>query len=138
MLQLDRGQIVNRQFTVIGKNDKARLCFIDSRTDELMHDYLAWRKDNCRALFVTKKTKTRMTPTNVQLLVKNTAQRAGIEKHVTPHTLRHSFATNYLENDGNIRYLSTLLGHACLNTTAHYAHVVDNQLREHYMEAHTF
>lgn len=138
MLQLNRGQIVDRQFTVIGKNDKPRLCFIDSRTERLMTEYLDWRKDGCEALFVTKKTKTRMTATNVQLLVKNAAERAGIRKHVTPHTLRHSFATNYLENDGNIRYLATLLGHASLNTTAHYAHVVDNQLRKHYQLSHTF
>lgn len=138
MLQLNRGQIKNRQFTVVGKGDKARLCFIDERTERLMDEYLASREDACPALFVTRTTKTRMTPTNVQLLVKNAAKAAGIKKHVTPHTLRHSFATNYMENDGNIRYLSTLLGHASLNTTMHYSHVVDNQLQRHYLRSHTF
>ena len=78
-----------------------------------------------------------MTPTNVQLLIKNTAIRAGITKKVTPHILRHSFATNFLQNNGNIRYLSSLLGHASVSTTTVYTHVVDNDLEAQYRRFHT-
>ena len=138
MLQLNRGQIVDQQFTVIGKGSKARLCFIDDRTQALMDKYLATRKDNSEALIVSAQNKQRMTPTNVQLLIKNSAERAGIKQRVTPHTLRHSFATNFLKNNGNMRYLSTMLGHSSLDTTMIYTHVVDNDLREQYKKYHTF
>lgn len=137
MIQLNRGQIHDRCFTVIGKGKKPRLCFIDQRTEGLMDLYLESRTDNSDALVVSFENKARMTPTNVQLLVRNSANRAGIHKKVTPHTLRHSFATNFLRNNGNMRYLSTLLGHASMDTTAMYAHVVDNDLKAQYEKYHS-
>jgi site-specific recombinase XerD len=78
-----------------------------------------------------------MTATNVQLVISNTAKRAGIAKHVTPHVLRHSFATNFLKNNGNMRYLSAMLGHASMDTTMMYAHVVDTDLQRQYEKYHT-
>ena len=138
LIQLNRGQIVDRQFTVIGKGNKPRLCFIDERTEHLMEHYLRTREDRADALIISAQNKARMTPTNVQLLIRNSAMRAGITKKVTPHTLRHSFATNFLRNNGNMRYLSTMLGHASLDTTMMYAHVVDNDLKEQYKKYHTF
>ena len=78
-----------------------------------------------------------MTESNVQLLVRNSAARAGITKKVTPHTLRHSFATNFLKNNGNMRYLATLLGHASMDTTMMYAHVVDADLQKQYEKYHS-
>ena len=137
LISLDRGSIQNRQFQVVGKGRKARLCFIDKRTEDLMEEYLEERNDSCEALIVSKMYKQRMTPSNVQLVIKNTAERAGITKKVTPHILRHSFATNFLQNNGNIRYLSTMLGHANVSTTTIYTHVVDNDLRLQYLKFHT-
>lgn len=137
MIQLNRGSIVDKRFTVIGKGKKTRLCFIDDRTQRLMEKYLATRSDRCEALVISAINKSRMTPTNVQLLIKNSAIRAGIAKKVTPHTLRHSFATNFLKNNGNMRYLSTMLGHASLDTTMMYTHVVDNDLERQYRRYHT-
>lgn len=137
MIQLNRNSIVDHKFTVVGKGKKARLCFIDDRTEKLMAQYLRSRDDNSEALIVSAQNKARMTPTNVQLLIKNSAIRAGIDKRVTPHTLRHSFATNFLKNNGNIRYLSTMLGHASLDTTMMYTHVVDNDLEAQYKRFHT-
>lgn len=137
LISLDRSSIQNRQFQVVGKGKKARLCFIDERTEYLMMQYLATRDDDCEALIISYKNKARMTPTNVQLLIKNTAKRAGITKKVTPHVLRHSFATNFLQNNGNIRYLSSLLGHASVSTTTVYTHVVDNDLQRQYLQFHT-
>lgn len=137
LISLNRGQIVDRRFTVIGKGRKPRLCFIDERTERLMDMYLRQRTDHNDALVVSYEHKQRMTATNVQLLVRNSASKAGITKKVTPHTLRHSFATNFLKNNGNMRYLSAMLGHASLDTTMMYAHVVDNDLQEQYEKYHT-
>lgn len=137
LISLNRGQIADRRFTVIGKGRKPRLCFIDERTERLMESYLKTRKDYSDALVVSFENKSRMTATNVQLLVRNTAARAGITKKVTPHALRHSFATNFLRNNGNMRYLSAMLGHASLDTTMMYAHVVDYDLQKQYEKYHT-
>lgn len=135
-LSLNRDSIVNRRFTVVGKGKKARVCFIDERTEQLMNDYLASREDDSEALVVSK-FKDRMTPTNVQLLIKNSAKRAGISKKVSPHILRHSFATNFVQNNGGWRHLSSLLGHANINTTMVYAHITDNDLERQYRTFHS-
>lgn len=137
LIALNRGQIIDRRFTVIGKGRKPRLCFIDQRTELLMNMYLASRKDNHEALIVSNEFKRRMTATNIQLLVRNTACKACLNKKVSPHTLRHSFATNFLKNNGNMRYLSAMLGHASLDTTMMYAHVVDLDLQNQYEKYHT-
>ena len=137
LIALNQGQIVDRRFTVIGKGRKPRLCFIDERTEALMEQYLKSRQDHNDALVVSFEHKERMTATNVQLLIRNSAKRAGINKKVTPHTLRHSFATNFLKNNGNMRYLSAMLGHASLDTTMMYAHVVDVDLQRQYEKYHT-
>lgn len=137
LIRLNTGQIRDNSFTVIGKGNKPRICFIDERTNNLMEQYLASRNDHNPALIVSAENKDRMTPTNIQLLVRNTAKRAGIDKHVTPHTLRHSFATNFLRNNGNMRYLAELLGHSSLETTMMYAHVVNKDLQRQYQIHHT-
>lgn len=137
LISLNRGQIVEKRFTVIGKGGKPRLCFIDDRTEKLMEEYLTRRKDNDSALVVSYNFKERMTKTNIELLVRNTASKAGLNKKVTPHTLRHSYATNFLRNNGNMRYLSYSLGHASMDTTAMYAHVVDYDLERQYQQFHT-
>lgn len=137
MISLNRNSIHDRTFSVVGKGKKMRICFIDQRTEAIMNEYIASRNDDCEALIISYKNKARMTPTNVQLLVKNSAKRAGINKKVTPHILRHSFATNFIRNNGNIRYLSALLGHASINTTAIYTHVVNNDLEEQYKKYHS-
>ena len=137
LIQLDRDSIYDREFTVVGKGNKARTCFIDERTEELIQEYLATRTDDCPALIISAKYKARMTPSNIQLLIKNSARRAGIEKKVFPHLLRHSFATDFIRKGGNIRYLSPMLGHASINTTLIYTHVVDNDLKKQYEMYHT-
>lgn len=136
LCSLNRWDICDRQFTVLGKGRKLRICFIDDRTEALLQQYLATRSDNDPALIITH-LRSRITPVAVQETVRCTTKRAGIEKHVTPHTLRHSFATNFLENNGNLRYLQELLGHADLSTTQVYTHVTGNALRAAYSTYHT-
>lgn len=135
-ISLDKGQIRDKCFTVIGKGSKARLCFIDERTDQLMKEYLRIRNDSSKALVISNINKDRMSASNVQLLIKNSAKRAGIERHITPHTLRHSFATDFLKNGGDIRYLQVLLGHSSIQTTMRYTHVADRDLEEKYRKFH--
>lgn len=137
-IALDRNAIQNRCFTVVGKGGKLRLCFIDERTEELMDEYLATRNDSCPALVVSNLYKQRMSASNVQLLVRNTARRAGIDKVVTPHVFRHSFATNFISNNGGIKPLSELLGHKSLDTTAIYTHIINNELAKQYQQFHSF
>lgn len=137
LLSLNRDSIKNRTFTVIGKGNKSRVCFIDVRTEKLMQEYLDSRNDQSPALIISNQNKDRMTKTSVELLVRNTAKRAGIERRVTVHTLRHSFATNFLRNNGNIRYLCRMLGHSNISTTMIYTHVADNDLLSQYDHYHT-
>ena len=134
--QLNRDSIKDRQFTVIGKGKKERIGFIDARTERFMIKYLSSRKDSSEALLVTSDGH-RASVSTIQLIVKNAAKRAGIKKRVSPHTLRHSFATNFISNNGNIRHLALLMGHNSIQTTAIYTHIVDNDLRREYLAHHT-
>lgn len=134
--QLNRDSIKDRQFTIIGKGRKERIGFIDARAEQYMIKYLSTRKDRSEALLTTSDGQ-RASVSTIQLIVKNAAKRAGITKRVSPHTLRHSFATNFISNNGNIRYLALLMGHNSIQTTARYTHIVDNDLKREYMAHHT-
>lgn len=136
LCQLNRDSIRDGQFTVIGKGLKVRICFIDNRSQRFLEEYMRTRTDNNKALILTH-LGTRITPVAIQETVRGASNRAKLEKHITPHTLRHSFATNFLSNNGNIRYLQVLLGHSNLSTTQIYTHVSNNSLREAYQRFHT-
>lgn len=139
ILQLNRDSIVNRQFTVIGKGRKERICFIDSRTEELMNQYLATRDDSSDALLVSNRYKERISASTLQLIVKNAVNYAGIDyKHITPHTFRHGHATNLIKNGADIRYVAEDLGHSNVNTTMVYTHLENPDLRRKYEMCHTF
>lgn len=137
LCSLDRGQIQDKCFTVVGKGRKARLCFIDNRTQALLDKYLATRTDNNPALFISQ-TGRRISGTNVELGVKIAARKAGLAaKHITPHVLRHAYATNLLRNNTNMRHVQVLMGHASLQTTQMYTHVIDMDLQAIYRAKHT-
>jgi len=136
LCQLNRDTIRDGMFTVIGKGRKPRICFLDARSAFYMEKYLSERKDRLEALIITKEG-TRASVSTIQMIIRNACDKAGINKKVSPHTLRHSFATNYVANGGNIRHLADLLGHSSLNTTAHYTHIVNNDLYREYMAHHT-
>ena len=137
LVSLNRDSIHDRSFTVVGKGKKARLCFIDERTEVLLAQYLESRDDDSNALFVSREYRERLSVSCVQFIIRYARQKLGISKPVTPHVFRHSFATNYIKNDGDIRPLSKLLGHANLDTTAIYTHIEDNELRRCYNRFHT-
>lgn len=125
-------------FTVGGKGGDPRPCFIDDRARQLIDRYLKARRDNSPALFVSEINKTRISVGTVQLIFRNARKKTGITAvKVTPHIGRHSFATNFLRNNGNMRYLQRMLGHDSLETTQIYASVVDEDLRDIHRRFHS-
>lgn len=127
----------DKTFTLLGKGGKARLCFFDDRAKEYIDDYLAVRSDCDPALFVSAQNGKRIKKDNVQLMFRNLRSKCGFKKAVTPHTMRHTFATDLLRNNTNLVYVRDFLGHSDIQTTAMYTHVVNEDLKAIYREKHT-
>lgn len=134
LCSLNRDSIKDNRFTVVGKGGKARLCFSDERTALLIKKYLRTRKDDNHALFVSHKG--RVCAGNIQEIFKYARKKADLP-NVHPHTMRHSFATNLLSTNMNVRHVQSLLGHASLDTTMLYMHVMDFDLERAYKEHHS-
>jgi site-specific recombinase XerD len=137
-LNVDQVNLSRREFMVRGKGQKDRPIFISHQAVQWISEYLNIRKDNTKALFIryngTKKVDLtgnyhRLTARSVQRLVSKYALLAGITKHVSPHTLRHSFATDLLMNGADLRSVQAMLGHSNIATTQIYTHVTDPHLK---------
>jgi site-specific recombinase XerD len=120
------------EFSVRGKGSKIRIVFLSHDAKESIRAYLTKRGDMSDALFVgtQKKNPARLTSRQIERLVKRYAIAAGIPGKVTPHTLRHLFATDLLMNGADIRSVQAMLGHSSITTTQIYTHMTDRQLRE--------
>lgn len=118
-----------REFAVRGKGDKIRLVFLSDRAVGALKIYLEKRTDIEEPLFANFKGSV-VTPRSIERMVKRYAAKAGISKKVTPHVIRHSFATDLLEGGADLRSVQVLLGHANISTTQIYTHVTDKHLRE--------
>jgi site-specific recombinase XerD len=133
------------EFSVRGKGEKVRVVFLSPSAKKAVAEYLKKRGDMSEALFVSygrggvkgsstslgvNKDLPRITPRSVERLVKQYAVKAGITRKVTPHVIRHSFATDLLEGGADLRSVQALLGHANIATTQVYTHVTDKHLRE--------
>ena len=134
-----------REFMVRGKGQKDRPIFISPDAAARVQRYLDRRTDNLPALFVryggqqvvdTSGNYKRLTARSVQRLVARYALLAGITKHVSPHTLRHSFATDLLMNGADLRSVQAMLGHSNISTTQIYTHVTDPHLKEVHQRFH--
>lgn len=146
-LNRDHVNLKRKEFTVRGKGQKDRPVFITDAAAEAIEDYLAERKDSLPALFLNNSRNTplqgtsgnyrRLTPRSIQRIIEKYVRAAGITKHVTPHTFRHSFATDLLMNGADLRSVQSLLGHANISTTQIYTHVTDPQLREVHKKFHS-
>ena len=136
-VNLERGE-----FSVKGKGGKIRLVFLSDSAKESLKKYLEKRTDIEEPLFVTfKKSKNnevlgRITPRSVERLINFYARKSGIVKRVTPHTLRHLFATDLLQNGADLRSVQMLLGHSNISTTQVYTHITDKELKEIYQTFH--
>lgn len=131
------------EFSIRGKGEKVRVVFLSGEAKDAIRAYLKARKDLDDAMFIQmskKKSKggeLRITPRSIERLVKKYAIMAGISKKVTPHVIRHSFATDLLQNGADIRSVQMMLGHANIATTQIYTHVTDTKLREIHKEFHS-
>ncbi|MDO8593377.1 MAG: tyrosine-type recombinase/integrase [bacterium] len=127
-------------FSVRGKGDKVRVVFISPIAKTAVTAYLKARKDMAEALFVNvpigKSIPSRLTSRSVERIIKRCAIKAGITKKMTPHVLRHVFATDLLNNGADIRSVQQLLGHASINTTQIYTHITDSHLRDIHKKFH--
>jgi site-specific recombinase XerD len=133
----DRGEI-----TVRGKGGKLRVVFLSDKAKEAIKKYLEKRTDAQEALFVSlSKSKNpkvlgKILPRTVQRIVKFYAKKSGILGKITPHQLRHQFATDLLMNGADIRWVQTLLGHANISTTQVYTHITNKELKEIHKSFH--
>jgi site-specific recombinase XerD len=131
---------------VRGKGQKDRPVFISDAAARAIEEYLAVRADSLAPLFLNySKNNTsdtsgdyrRLNPRSIQRLVASYAKLAGITKHVSPHTMRHSFATDLLMNGADIRSVQSMLGHSNISTTQVYTHVTDAHLKEVFERFHS-
>ena len=124
---LNRDSIKDRQFSVIGKSKDPRPCFITRDLEQDLKGYLDKRTDNEPALFIANQTGERITPGIIRSVFRRAS--VGFGRRVTPHTLRHSYATRMVDEGVDIRYVAELLGHQNLETTQKYTHIRDYRLR---------
>ncbi|OGC88717.1 hypothetical protein A2419_03065 [Candidatus Adlerbacteria bacterium RIFOXYC1_FULL_48_26] len=130
------------EFSVRGKGEKVRVVFLSPAAKKTLKEYLDKRGDIDDALFIqmgknSKNAKDlRLTPRSIERLVKKYATKAGITRKVTPHVIRHSFATDLLGNGADLRSVQALLGHANITTTQVYTHVTDKHLHEVHKKFH--
>ncbi|MBR3248519.1 tyrosine-type recombinase/integrase [Candidatus Saccharibacteria bacterium] len=146
-LNRDSINLERREFMVRGKGSKDRPIFISKSAADRVQDYLDARTDSLPALFLnnsrnlqavdTSGNYRRITTRSVERIVEKYARLAGITKHVSPHTLRHSFATDLLMNGADIRSVQSMLGHADISTTQIYTHVTDAHLKEIHDKFHS-
>lgn len=145
-LNRDHINTKRREFMVRGKGQKDRPIFISQRAAEQIDEYLTTRTDSLPPLFLnysrnattsTSGDFRRLTSRSIQRIIAKYARLAGITKHVTPHTMRHSYATNLLRNGADIRSVQSLLGHSDISTTQVYTHVTDQHLRDVYEQYHS-
>ncbi|MFM2357420.1 MAG: hypothetical protein RJA61_157 [Candidatus Parcubacteria bacterium] len=134
--------LASDELSVRGKGEKVRVVFLSSSAKKALSDYLSKRKDMDPALFIQfgknskNKESLRLTPRSVERGIKYYAVKAGIDRKVTPHVVRHSFATDLLSNGADLRSVQALLGHAHIGTTQIYTHVTDKHLRDIHKKFH--
>ena len=146
-LKIENINLKKDEFTVRGKGAKLRVVFLSNDAKKWLGEYLTARHDINPYLFIShdkaaggrvarppktgqKKKQYDLAPRSVQLLVGKYAKAAGITKKVTPHTMRHSYATDLLMNGADIRSVQAMLGHSSITTTQVYTHITDQQLRD--------
>lgn len=134
-LKRDEVNLKRDEFTVRGKGSKLRVVFLSADAGKWLMKYLEARSDVTPYLFVRHDRASNgdpgpLTPRSVQRLVDHYSRAAGITQNITPHTMRHSYATDLLRNGADIRSVQSMLGHSSITTTQIYTHITNQQLRE--------
>lgn len=138
-LNRDQVDLKRREFMVRGKGAKPRIVFLSERAAKTIETYIKTRSDNIKPLFINdghgqkdilEDEKRRLSTVSIENIVRKYALKAGIIKKVTPHTLRHSYATELLQAGADIRSVQEMLGHSSITTTQIYTHITDKKLKE--------
>ena len=145
-LNRDQVDLERQEFGVRGKGSKLRVVFLSDTATEWIRRYLQARQDNFKPLFIrysgsvnTEKNgeKMRLTVRSVQKIVAKYAKRCGLAIKVSPHTLRHSFATDLFIAGADLRSVQEMLGHESIRTTQVYTHVTNRHLKEVHKAFHS-
>jgi len=146
-LNRDHINLARREFMVRGKGQKDRPVFVSISAAEHVKNYLDARSDSLPALFISYSRRLakpsvsgdyrRLSARSIQRMVSHYARLAGITKHVSPHTMRHSFATDLLMNGADLRAVQSMLGHSNIATTQIYTHVTDQHLKDVHERFHS-
>lgn len=145
-LNIDQINLNRREFSVVGKGGKERVVFLSDSAVEWLDRYLTSRKDSFKPLFVRFQGRVdpseagermRLSARSVERAVQKYAKLAGLTVKATPHTLRHSFATDLLINGADIRSVQEMLGHSNISTTQIYTHITNRQLKEVHKAFHS-
>lgn len=146
-LNRDQIDLVRREFGVIGKGGKARVVFLSTRAADRLREYLEKRDDHFVPVFiryggkkpdpVTADKAMRLTTRSVERIIEKYRKKIGLSVKITPHGIRHTFATDLLHGGADLREVQELLGHKNVSTTQIYTHVTNRQLREVHERAHS-
>jgi len=146
-LNLDDINLKSGEFTVVGKGGKARIVYLSDSAKNWIRRYLSTRRDEFKPLFIRYSGKSmeendidgeslRLTARSIQRMVKKYVKRSGLAVDATPHTLRHTFATDLLSEGADLRSVQELLGHSDVSTTQIYTHITDKRLKEVHEKFH--
>lgn len=144
-LKIENINLKRDEFSVRGKGGKVRVVFISDQAKYWVKQYLDSRTDTSPFLFIAhdraqtardEKTVAPITSRSIERMVEKYGKAAGIMKKITPHTLRHSYATDLLRNGADIRSVQSMLGHSSITTTQIYTHITDQGLKEVYKKFH--
>jgi site-specific recombinase XerD len=145
-LNRDQVDLERKEFGVRGKGNKLRVVFLSDTAAQWIERYLSSRQDNFKPLFIrysgkldarNNGEKMRLTARSIQRIVAKYAKRSGLPIEATPHTLRHSFATDLLISGADIRSVQEMLGHESIRTTQVYTHVTNRHLKEVHKAFHS-
>lgn len=139
-IPIPKHELEQVEISIVGKGEHSRTVYLSKRAVKWLKKYLRGRKDKIKALFINyrgpKGDSRRLTPQSIQRRVKKYAIKAGLSPQTTPHTLRHSFATDLLNQGVGLRVVQEFLGHRDISTTQIYTHVTNKKLKDIHQKYH--
>lgn len=134
-IKLNDIDLINKKIIILGKGNKERIVLFGNKAYDLMIDYLNKRDTDCEYLFVNNNKKV-LTDRGVRYIVDKIVKKSALKFKISPHTLRHTFATHLLDNGADLKSVQELLGHESIATTGIYTHVSIEHLRKTYLDNH--